>query len=109
VSSLSLFVFESCLENRLAGLGAFTDATAGVAGICRGSSFSFSEVDDTDRSLCRSRWKMDFIVRLEERRGKVGRKEWATRIGIDHVDQGRSESNFAADFPSESDGGCYST
>jgi hypothetical protein len=52
---------------------------------------------------------MDFIVRLEERRGKVGRKEWATRIGIDHVDQGRSESNFAADFPSESDGGCYST
>jgi hypothetical protein len=30
--------------------------------------------------------------------GKVGRKEWAVRIGIDHVDQGRPQSQFRRGF-----------
>jgi hypothetical protein len=45
---------------------------------------------------------MDFIVILEERRGKVGREEWAARIGIDHVDQGRPPVAISPSFFRES-------
>lgn len=41
---------------------------------------------------------MDFIVILEEGRGGKDGEEAMARIGIDHVDQGRPQSQFRCGF-----------